>query len=449
MTNFMVKVRFTNDILETVRRAIFPLPAVLCLSSLLVGAPLHAQTLQEAMLRAYEHHPALSAQRASVRALDEDIDQARAGWRPSISVSTGTGYHATTYRYQAGPTMTHERQASDLQLSASQPILNWTTRPQVEAAQARMHQGNADLLEVEQQVMLEVATTYLNVLQYRKLLSLHEENARSLARQVDYRSEHVARQLGTRTELAQARARHAGAVAQRDSVQAELEIATSAFLRHVGVAPGELVFPTELPPLPDTPDVIIDDAASSQPAVRSAYHAVQAAQAEAKVAEGRLKPALSLDAAGGWAHRPDQGLHSSRDASLRLTLRIPIYQGGADRAQVRSSKQRLVQQQSQWRDSRLQARYDAANFWRKLQAARAEIDAFSAAVEANKVAYEGVEAEYAALGELTLIEVLNAQQELFLSEVSLLQARTQAALSHLQLLAAQGRLTAQELGLWR
>lgn len=447
MTIFMLRKRVEDTLSESVCSLFFGFLAALFLGASL-SMSVKAQTLQEAMLRAYEQHPALSAQRAGVRALDEDIDQARAGWRPSISVSTGTGHHSSTYKYQAGPTVKHDRHASDLRLSASQPLLNWTTRPGVEAAEARMLQGQADLLEVEQQVMLEVATAYLNVLQYRRLLDLHEDNVSSLDRQVSYRSEHFERRLGTRTELAQARARHAGAVAQRDSVQAELEISTSAFLRHVGMVPGELIFPEDLPALPKNLDVIVEDAAYRQPAVRSAHHGVQAAQADAEVAEGRLKPTLNLEAAGGWMRRPDQGLHSSRDASVQLTLRIPIYQAGADRAQVRSSKQRLVQQQSHLRDSRLQARYDAANAWRKLHAARAEIDAFSKAVAANKVAYEGVEAEYAALGELTLIEVLNAQQELFMSEVSLLQARTLAALSHLQLLAAQGRLTAKALGLF-
>lgn len=409
--------------------------------------PLHGQTLTEAMRRAYEHHPALSAQRANVRALTEDIDRARAGWRPSLSVSLGTGRRSNSYKIEGGPVNSYDLNTSDVRITASQPLLNWTTAPQVEAAQARMLQGQADLLDTEQRVMLEVATAYLNVLQYRELLKLHEENVRSLARQVEYRREHHERKLGTLTELAQARARHAGAVAQRDRVKAELEIATSAFIRHVGSPPAELSYPQKLPPLPESLETLLDDAAGARPTVRSAWLGLQAAQADAEAAEGQLKPALSLDASGGWTHRPDQGMYSRRDASVQLTLRIPIYQGGADLAQVRSSKERVAQQQSVWRESGLQARQEAADAWRRLQAARQEIDAFRAAVEANRMAYSGVEAEYAALGELTLIEVLNAKQELFSAEISLVQARIQETLSHLQLLAAQGRLTAQGMGL--
>jgi len=411
-------------------------------------SPAGAQTLREALALAYRNHPALAAQRAGVLALEADVDRARAGWRPSVAMRTGTGHYEDTYRLREGSAIKGNRNMSDVRLTASQPLLNWSTGPTVDAAEARLRQGRADLRVVEQSVMLDLANAYLNVLQYRKLLALHDANVRSLARQVEYRGEHFARSLGTRTELAQAQARHAGALAQRDRVRAELLSADSAFLRHAGVAPADLSFPENLPPLPDSLDLIIASAVDDRPSVRSAYHGAQAAQADAEAAQGRLKPSVSLDAAAGWIHRPDQNGHSRRDASVQLTLSIPLYQG-ADRAQVRGDKERALQQQSQWRNLRLQAGYDASTAWQTLLSSRAQVDAFSAAIKANKVAYEGVDAEYAALGELTLIEVLNAQQELFMSEVSLVQARTEGALAHLRLLAVQGRLTAEGMELDR
>lgn len=408
--------------------------------------PVHAQSLQEAMALAYRNHPALSAQRAGLRALEEDVDQAMAGWHPSVAVRAGTGHYGDTYSFREGPTTRGTRNTSELRLSASQPVLNWVTGPAIEAARARARQGRAELTAAEQSVLLDVGNAYLNVLQYRRLLALHEANERSLAREVEYRSEHFARKLGTRTELAQAQARHAGARAQLDRVRAQLEIFNSAFLRHVGVLPSELDFPEALPPLPDSLDLILAAAVEHTPAVRSAYHGAQAAQADAEAAAGRLKPSVSLEVAGGWTSRPDQSMHNRRDASVQLMLSIPIYQG-SDRAQVRSGKERAIQQQSQWRNVRLQAGFDAADAWQALQSARAQVDAFTAAIAANRVAHEGVNAEHASLGELTLIEVLNAQQELFLSEVSLVQARTETALAHLRLLAVQGRLTAEGMGL--
>lgn len=421
--------------------------AVVVLGDMAAHSRAHAQTLQEAMALAYRNHPALAAQRAQLRALHEDVDRARAGRLPVVSLRTGTGHYEDSHRFrEGGGTLHGSRNMSEVRLNASQPVLNWTTDAAIEAAQARERQGHADLLDTEQNVMLEVAKAYLHVLQYRKLLALHDANERSLARQVAYRAEHFQRQLGTRTELAQAQARHAGALAQRDRVRAELASATSAFLRQVGVAPTDLSYPESLPALPDGIDALMDTAMDLAPAVQIAYHGAQAAQADVQLAEGRLKPSVSMDVGGGWTSRPDQNAHSRRDASIQLTLSIPLFHA-ADRAQLRGDKERALREQSLWRDARLNARHQAMEAWQMLQSARDQIKAFKAAIEANKVAYEGVDAEYAALGELTLIEVLNAQQELFLSEVSLVQARTDAALAHLRLLAAQGRLTARGLGL--
>lgn len=422
-------------------------PAV-ALAAIMLAAPVRAQTLWEAMARAYQEHPALSAQRASLRALDAEVDGARGGWRPTVTASTGTGRYLSSSRYKALPDpVTNNRTTSDLRITASQPLLNWSTAPAIEAARARVRQGGAELLDTEQNVMLDVARAYLNVLQYRKLLALNEANERSLARQVEYRTAYFQRRLGTRTELAQARARHAGAQARLDRVRAELDIAESAFLRHVGTPPGELSFPERLPELPDRLDVILAEATELAPAVRSAYHGAQAARADVESARGKLKPSLSLEAAGAWYREPSETARRQQDASVHLSLRIPLYEAGVQRAQVRGSAQRAIQQQDQWRNARLQARHDTSDAWRKLQAAQAEIEAYTAAIEANRVAFEGVSAEREVLGELTLIEVLNAEQELFQSEVSLIQARTQAILAHLQLLASQGRLTAQALAL--
>lgn len=408
--------------------------------------PAHAQTLQEAMALAYRNHPQLNAQRANLRALQEDVDRALAGWHPSIAMRAGTGHYGDSYSLREGPTARATRNTSELRLSASQPLLNWVTGPAVEAARARARQAQAELIAAEQAVLLEVGNAYLKVLQHRKLLALHEANERSLARQVEYRRAHSERKLGTRTELAQALARHAGARAQLDRVRAELETFNSAFLRHVGIAPSGLEFPDGLPPLPESLDLIMAAAVDRMPTVRSALHGLEAAKADAEAAAGRLKPSLSLEMGGGWTSRPDQTMHSRRDASVQLTLNIPLYDG-ADRAQVRSGRERAVQQQSEWRNTRLQAGYEASEAWQVLHSARAQVAAFTAAIAANRVAYEGVNAEHAALGELTLIEVLNAQQELFSSEVSLVQARTEVALAHLRLLAVQGGLTAEGMGL--
>lgn len=399
------------------------------------------QSLPETMARALERHPALAAQRAALRALQADAEAARGGWRPQVALNASAGHYASAYALKGGPGGQHgDRNGVDARLTATQPLLDGAIAPMVAAAQARVRQGEADLQAAEQAVLLDVASAYLGVLQARQLLALNQANVRDLARQVEYREAYFQRKLGTRTELAQAQARHAVALAQLNRVQAELDSAGHAFLRQVGAPPGELRFPERLPPLPERLDAILDRAEQGRPAVRSAQLATEAARADIDSARGKLKPSLALEASGGWAREPADSLRSQRDASLRLLLRVPLYEGGVLRAQIAGSVERAAQQQARWDDARLQARQDAADAWRRLAAARTEIAAYDAAIAANRVAAQGVRETHDTLGELTLIDVLNAQQELFLSETARVQARTQAALAHLGLLAVMGRL---------
>ncbi len=399
------------------------------------------QSLPEAMARALERHPALAAQRAALRALEADAEAARGGWRPQVALNASTGHYRSAYDPKAGLDTQHgDRNSTDVRLTATQPLLNGSTTPMVSAAEARVRQGQADLQATEQAVLLDVASAYLNVLQGRRLLALNQANERDLARQVEYREAYFGRKLGTRTELAQAQARHAVALAQLNRVQAELDSAGHAFVRQVGAPPGDLLFPEHLPPLPERLDVILDQADQGRPAVRSAQLATEAARADIDSARGKLMPSLALEASGGWTREPTDTLRSQRDASLRLLLRVPLYEGGVLRAQIAGSVERAAQQQARWDDARLQARQDAADAWRRLAAARSDIAAYDTAIAANRVAAQGVRETHDTLGELTLIDVLNAQQELFQTETARVQARTQAALAHLGLLAILGRL---------
>lgn len=403
-----------------------------------------AQSLPEAMTSALQQHPALAAQRAALRALQADAEAARGGWRPQVALNASSGHYSSSVNLQAPPgAQRSDRNSTDLRLTATQPLLNASADAAVTAAEARMRQGQAELQVAEQTVLLNAASAYLNVLQARQLLALNQANERTLARQVEYREAYFERKLGTRTDLAQAQARHALARAQLNRAQTDLEMAADAYLRQVGAPPGELHFPDHLPPLPQTLPAALDEAEQVRPAVLSARLATEAARADVEGARGKLAPSLALEASGGWTSEPADGMRSQRDAALRLLLRIPLYEGGVLRAQVAGSAEREAQQRSRWDDARLQARLDAADAWRRWVASRTEVAAYDAAIAANRIAAQGVLETHDTLGELTLIDVLNAQQELFQSEIGRVQARTQAALAHLGLLAILGRLDTQ------
>ena len=414
--------------------------------SVLPGAAC-AQSFLQAMSQAWTASPDLRERRAAQFELNENVNQAQAGWRPTVSVSAGSGRNDSRARLQQGDAFNQQANPTSVRVSASQPVWNGSVGPRVDAAEARVRQGDATSLQVEQAVLLDAARAYVGVLQARELLRLNETNEATLAQQVTYRQELFRRALGTRTELAQAEARQATARAELARARNDLATSEREFARLIGAIPGELTLPTSLPPIPARLDALVELAERDAPAVRSARHALDAAGYDVEAARGAALPAVSVDASYSRVKEPSAAYRNQQDMSVQLTLSVPIYQGGGLQAATRASEQRGVQALAQLDRARLAARQNAVVAWNGLQSAQADAEAFAQAVAANEIAYEGMRAQFERLGELTLLDVLDMQRELFNTQVSLVRAQAQRVLSHLEVLAAQGELTARGLGL--
>jgi outer membrane protein len=125
---------------------------------------------------------------------------------------------------------------------------------------------------------------------------------------------------------------------------------------------------------------------------------------------------------------------------------MPLYEGGAIWSQTRAAEQTVGQRRSQLDDARRLAVQQATQAWDTLQAARAAITSFSAAVRAAQIALEGVQQE-ALVGSRTVLDVLISEQQLFTTQSQLVGAQHDAALAEFNLAAATGRLIAPELRL--
>lgn len=424
------------------------LALLLCLLASAAPGAVLAQSFLQALSQAWVESPDLRERRAAQMELNEQVNQAEAGWRPTLSVSAGTGRNDNRMRFsQGGDTVSQQASPTSVRVSASQPVWNGSVGPRVNAAEARVRQGDSASLQTEQAVLLEAARAYVGVLQARELLRLNETNAHTLAQQVAYREALFARALGTRTELAQAQARHAAARADLTRAQNDLATSVREFERVIGATPRELALPPALPPIPSRLDALVEAAERDAPPVRAARHALAAAGYDLEAARGAMLPTIRVEAAYGRVREPSVAYRDQQDMSVQLTVSLPIYQGGAMQAATRASEQRGVQALAQLDRARLAARQAAVVAWNGLQSAQADVAAYTQAVAANDIAYEGMRAQFERLGELTLLDVLDMQRELFNTQVSLVRAQAQRVVSHLEVLAAQGELTARGLGL--
>ncbi len=426
------------------------LGATLAVAAIVSAAPAIAETftLNDALGVAYETNPILDAQRASLRAVDEQVAQANAGWRPSIN---GGG----TYSIQRavisgfGTISAHPVQG---QLTISEPLFRGgRTYAEIQRAKSLVRAGRAQLTAQEQTTLLNAVTAYMDVVRDMAIVSLRRSNVDVLTKQRDAtKAEFNAGSL-TRTDLAQSEARLAGAQAALIAAQGQLEISRANFEQVIGRPAETLEDQPILPRLPDTQDLALNLALKANPALLQAQANERAADYAVDDALGALAPTVSV--AGQYQY--SQGSLSTfgggfgnvnQVAAVVGQINVPIYQGGADEASVRQAKELHNQAKLNTVGADRQVRSSVQSAWSTYVSADATIGSNVLQVTANESAFTGVKREQQ-VGGRTILDVLNAEQELLNAQVALVTARHNAIVSAYALLAASGHLTARDLGL--
>ncbi len=404
------------------------------------------QTLYEAMAIAYETNPQILSERSRLRATDESVPQALAGWRPTLEATGNLGRVRENRNRGIG---TDYRTRFSTGVRITQNIYEGgRTQATIARAEADVLAGRAELLSVEQTVLLDVATSYLNVVRDREVLSLQIANEARLERQLEATQDRFEVGEVTRTDVAQAESRLARATADRIASESDLEVSNAFFEQVVGQAPGEdLAYPeAEEPSLPATRQESGRLASERNPEVLTSFYERRSAERTVDQEFADLLP--SVDIEGEVERRRNTASDDStvKSASVTANVRIPIYQAGAETSELREAKQLVRQANDRIVDARRQAIEDATSAWEVLQSSRAQIIANEAEVRATGIALEGVQQE-AAVGSRTVLDILDAEQEFLDAQVSLVRARRDVYVAGYSLLSAVGSLTARDLGL--
>ena len=405
----------------------------------------HAETLIEALADTYTTNPGLQAQRARLRAVDEQVPQALSNWRPSVTVSSRYTL-SETQRRGLVDVDTRSNQHS-VQLNLSQPLFRgFRTQAATARAEQRVAAERARLLSTEQRILFEAISSYMNVVRERAVLELNQSNVDVLRRQLEATEDRFRVGELTRTDVAQAQSRLQRAVAEQVNARGNLTSATAAYVNVVGHTPGDLAFP-ELPgDTPPTEQEATDAARSDNPDVVAADFDERAARRDVDLVRGELYPTLSLNGALSHSLEMDGPDTQVNTESLTANLSVPLYQSGGVYSRLRAAKQTSSQRLSLFMNAQREAVERATRAWENLQTALANIEAFESEVRAQEIAHEGVQEE-ARVGARTILDVLDAQQELLDSRVSLVRVQRDANVASYELFSAVGRLTAQDLSL--
>lgn len=411
-------------------------------------SPAHAQTLDEALGLAYWNNPSLKAERSALAAIDHGVTEALSAWRPSVVSNLGRsrsyikGHDTDDNR---GTAILPSEQAA---VTLSQRIADFgQTSGTVRTAEARVLASRATLADTEQTVLLETAEAYLGVVRAQSGLDLNRANVQVLTRQLDAAEAGFQRQMTTLTDVAQARARRANALADLRQIEEALDTARGRYAALVGEPAADLEFPQQLPGLPGARDEVLSQAESANPKVLGAGYATEAAQAAVDSSESALLPTISFEASDSYQTHSSISVGDERVQRAGFVIRVPLYQSGAEYARIQARKQELGQRRQLLEAARRTARQTALEAWNGLEAARARVASYDASVQANQIAQDGVRAEYMRMGTRTLLDVLNAEQELFQAKINLIGARRDEAVAAYRAMNAMGRMTAEALKL--
>ena len=431
-----------------------PVAVLSVLSCLAASDACQAESISGALSRAYGGNPDLNQQRAGTRATDENLPRATAGWRPTASGTISYGYQFENSRINGvtGNGFATNNSATvpgSFGVNVTQNLFNGNrTVNGVRQAESNILQSRESLRNNEQNVLQNGATAYMNVLRDTAILSLRKNNITVLEEQLRQTRDRFNVGEVTRTDVAQAESSLASARSDYFTAQANLQNSIANYRQIIGVQPTRLepARPIEAL-LPRTLDAAVAISLEEHPAVQAALHAVDAAALQVKLVEGELYPTVNL--VGAVAQNTDyQGVPGQRilTASVLGQVSIPIYTGGEVYARARQSKELLGQARLQADLQRDMIRAAVVSTWGQLETARAVIQSSQAAVKAAEIALNGVREE-AKVGQRTTLDVLNAQQLLLNTRVSLVSAERDRVVASYAVKAAIGQLSAVNLSL--
>jgi len=414
-----------------------------------------AETLESALARAYGNNPSLNAQRASVRATDENVAQAKSGYRPQITGSADVGRTFSKYDDRRPPNFlgTGGEQISRLTPRGFGVELNQTifdgfrTDNSVRRAESGVLAARENLTTAEQNILVNAATAYMDVLRDTAILDLQRNNVEVIDEQLRQTRDRFNVGEVTRTDVAQAESRLAAARSQASQAEASLRASIARYRQYVGVEPRQLAPGRPLDKLtPRSLDAALKIAFGEHPAIKAAQHQVDAAELQVKIAQGALAPQIGVTASVAQRYDSRTSNDEALQASAVARLTVPIYEGGQAYSATRQAKEQVGQAQLEADWVRDQVRAAVVSNWGSVEAARAQIQAAQAQIDAAETALSGVREE-ARVGQRTTLDVLNAQQELLTARVNLIQAQRDRVVASYQLVGAMGRLNSRALGL--
>ena len=418
--------------------------------AVLASAAARAESLPEALVKAYQTNPQLNAERARQRATDENVPQALAGYRPQIIAGLSVGLQAVRDQLPGNVIQTATLKPWQIGVTVTQTLFNgFKTANSVRVAELQVQSGREALRNVGQGVLLDAVTAYTNVLANQTLVEAQRANVASLKETQAITQRRLNAGDVTPTDTAQAEARLNRGLADLNAAEVNFAISQATYAQVIGNSPSQLR-PAETIDrlLPRSREDAIALSLREHPAVTAAGYDVDVASTSIRVAESSLMPNVSVQGSVSRSRDTDStlGTFGTDQASVIGQVTQPIYDGGTAASQTRQAKEVATQSRLVLDQVRNQAKTAVVSAWVAIEGAKIAVSASESEVKAAEVALAGVQKE-AAGGQRTTVDVLNAQQDLITARARLIGAQRDRVIASYTLLSATGRLDVKTLNL--
>ena len=321
-----------------------------------LAAPAQGETLETALVQAYQNNPSLNSQRAATRATDEGVPQALSGYRPKVTITGVAGEQTSSTTTKNPPSLGAEatynivsgyNSPASIGGTIAQTLYNgFQTANKTRQAESAVLAARATLRVAEQTVLLNAATAYMNLLRDTAILDLQRRNVEVLQEQLRQTRDRFNVGEVTRTDVAQAESSLAAGRSQVLLAEANYTASRATYRQVIGVEPGNLTPATPVDRFsPHNLPGAIAVGSANNPAVTTAEYNVDVALQQVKVAEGQLYPTVTVQGSfnQNWLSQQSLSVMKQYNASVLGTLSVPIYQGGAEYSAIRQAKETLGQ----------------------------------------------------------------------------------------------------------
>lgn len=406
---------------------------------------LHAYTIHDAMINAHENNYQVLSETENLKATEMSRPKAYAGFLPTASVSSQLT--KTDYENPAAQAAQIKKKIRTNSLSVTQPIFSGgDTYARVKISDNLIDGGNARFKAVSNDISQSTVSAYENVLTTNEIYELSKRNEQVLATHLKYTKTRFEHGEVTKTDVLQSEARYAGAIAEMERAKGEADSAKAVFERLVGNFPEDKLEPIDLSGinLPKNVDEFLEIAMKENPNLLASKYNSKASDYNVNVAVAQILPKVDANATFSRTDLP-KNLSTNPDSDqYTVRVSVPLFQSGAEYATIFESQYQAKKAEYDYKETQRQIKEAVIRTWNNYKVAKAVIKSRAEAMQAAQKALEGVQEEYK-IGTRTTLDVLDAEQEYFSSQVGHRTAQRDLVVASYAILQLIGAIDTVEL----